>query len=245
MQFTTGSTPSKTVPHIHPKLPSVSEHCESLNEIGRKYGTDKADPNHSYKGLTYLDIYQRYMGHNRMEVRTFVEIGVRDGASLRMWKEYFPNATIYGIDIDPRCIQHKEDRIEIIIGDQNDENFLSSLASRFGKSIDILLDDGSHITAHQIKTYAVLYKCVKKTGLFIIEDLANSYEEWGNNELDLRRIWPGMYLNKPTDSLKNYRADFNAFINSVIKTLDLHKFHGEQDLVSIHFYPMIVIFENR
>ena len=81
----------------------------------------------------------------------------------------FDLGLIYGIDIDPRCIQHKEDRIEIIIGDQNDDNFLSSLASKFDKSIDILLDDGSHITKHQIKTYDTLYKCVKKTGLFIIE----------------------------------------------------------------------------
>ena len=217
---------------------------ESLNDLGKKYGTDKADEHHAYKGMTYLDIYQRYMEHKRTEVKTFVEIGVRNGASLRMWKDYFPNATIYGIDIDPRCIQHKEDRIEIIIGDQNDDNFLSSLASKFDKSIDILLDDGSHITKHQIKTYNTLYKCVKKTGLFIIEDLANSYEEWGNNEINLRQHWPGMRLNKPTDSLKNYRADFNTFTNSIIKKLDLHKFYDDHNLVSIHFYPMIVIFEN-
>ena len=51
---------------------------ESLNDLGKKYGTDKADSHHAYKGMTYLDIYQRYMEHKRTEVKTFVEIGVRN-----------------------------------------------------------------------------------------------------------------------------------------------------------------------
>ena len=142
------------------------------------------------------------------------------------------------------CIKHKEDRIEIIIGDQNDDDFLKLLASKFEKTIDILLDDGSHITDHQIKTYNILYPCVNKTGLFIIEDLSNSYEEWGNNDINLRKVWPGMQYNKPEDSLKNYRTDFDMFINSMIKKLDLNKFYDKHDLASLHFYPMIVIFEN-
>jgi predicted O-methyltransferase YrrM len=215
-----------------------------LNKLGRKYLTDKVDINHTYKGITYLDIYQRYMGTSRLQVKTFVEIGVCGGHSLRMWKEYFPNATIYGIDIDPSCRQHAEERIEIIIGDQNDDNFLKSLAEKFKDSIDILLDDGSHITKHQIKTYSYLYPCIKSGGLFIIEDLANSYEEWVN-DINLRDIWPGMIYNKSDDELKNYREDFNTFINSVVKKLDLNKLNKEDThLVSIHHYPMIVIFEN-
>jgi hypothetical protein len=221
------------------------DHSVDLNKLGVKYRTDKVDVHHVYKGITYLDIYHRYMGATRLAVKTFVEIGVRDGASLRMWKEYFPNATIYGIDIDPRCKESAEDRIEIIIGDQNDENFLKSLSEKFGNTIDILLDDGSHITSHQIKTYLYLYHCVKQKGLFIIEDLANSYEEWGNNEVNLRTAWPGMKYNKADDELKNYRKDFDNFVNNVIKKLDLNKFEKEQShMVSVHFYPMIVIFEN-
>ena len=81
-----------------------------LNALAQKYGTDKTNKDHSYKGVTYLDIYHRYMSSKRLEVKTFIEIGVKNGASLRMWKDYFPNATIYGIDIDPRCKQFAEDR---------------------------------------------------------------------------------------------------------------------------------------
>ena len=217
----------------------------NLNELGTKYMTDKCDIHHRYKNVSYLDIYQRYMGSKRLNINVFVEIGVRDGASLRMWKEYFPNAIIYGIDIDPKCKLLEEERIEIIIGDQNNEIFLKSLQDKFKNNIDILLDDGSHITLHQIKTYQYLYPCVKNKGLFIIEDLANSYEEWGNNELNLRKLWPGMIYNNQNEDLKNYRKDFDSFINLIIKKLDLHsKYNIDNNLISIHFYPMIVIFEN-
>ena len=218
-----------------------------LNALAQKYGTDKTNKDHSYKGVTYLDIYHRYMSSKRSEVKTFIEIGVKDGASLRMWKDYFPNATIYGIDIDPRCKQFAEDRIEIIIGDQNSGPFLRSLIDKFSGGIDILLDDGSHITRHQIGTFGALYPLINPSGLFIIEDLANSYEEWGNNELDLRRMWPGMAYNDRGDELKNYRKEFDNFANNVIKGLDLNNKHGGEvnpNLISVHFYPMIAIFEN-
>jgi hypothetical protein len=218
-----------------------------LSFLGRKYGTDKVDNNHMYKGLNYFDIYQRYIGPKRFEVKTFVEIGVKDGNSLRVWKEYFPNAIIYGIDIDPNCNSIKEDRIEIIIGDQNDDTFLQSLVEKFNNTIDILLDDGSHITRHQIKTFEYLYPCINKNGFYIIEDLANSYEEWGNNKVDLRKAWHGMKYNKPNDDLKNYRVEFDNFLNTIIKYLDLNKFNSRginKNLIGIHIYPMIAIFEN-
>ena len=60
----------------------------NLNTLGTKYRTDKSDIHHKYKGVTYLDIYQRYMNAIRYNVKIFVEIGVKDGASLRMWKEF-------------------------------------------------------------------------------------------------------------------------------------------------------------
>ena len=54
-----------------------------------------------------------------------------------------------------------------------------------------------------------------------------------------------MKYNKKDDTLKNYRKDFDVFINNIIKYLDLHKLQNRTtDLISIHFYPMIVIFEN-
>ena len=112
--------------------------------------------------MTYCDIYEKYFNEIRHKVTKFIEIGVKDGASLRMWKEYFPNAMIYGVDIDPRYkMYEEEDRIKIFIGNQKDTTFLQQIKATIGE-YDILLDDGSHITEHQIVTFDVLYGIVKK-----------------------------------------------------------------------------------
>jgi cephalosporin hydroxylase len=211
----------------------------ALNLLAKKYGTDKFNPNHSFKGLSYCDIYEKYLKDIRETVTTFVEIGIKHGRSLKMFEEYFPNATIYGIDIDPRCKAFETDRIKIFIGDQNDEVFLKKVKKIIGK-YDVLLDDGSHITSHQVKTFDILYENLKPKGYYIIEDLKNSYEEHLNHH-DVRSIWSGMKYNDPSDPLKNYRKNFVDFVEEHVKELD---FHRHETLLSIHHYPMIVIFEN-
>lgn len=209
-----------------------------LQELGIKYHTDKSW--HVYNGITYLDIYDRYFNKMRHDVKTMLEIGVRDGGSLRMWQEYFPNAIIYGVDINPDCKKHENDRIKIIIGDQNDDDNLNQIKNIIG-SCDIILDDGSHMTKHQIRTFNVLYGSVKRGGYYVIEDLRNSYEEV-NEMHDLRNVWSGMSYNKPDDLLKNVRKDFSDWIESKVKDLDYHK--QNMNLLAIHHYPMIIIFEN-
>ena len=209
-----------------------------LQNLGLKHSTDKS--RHSYKNISYLDIYEKFFNVKRLEVKTFVEIGVLNGSSLKVWEEYFPNATIYGIDINPECKKYEKGRVKIIIGDQNDDDFLKSLSEQL-KDIDVLLDDGSHITNHQIKTFNYLYKNINKNGLYIIEDLRNSYEEFFNQH-NVREIWPSMNLNKKEDDLKNYRNDFNTWCFNMIKELDFH--NENTNLFSIHYYPMIIIFEN-
>lgn len=208
-----------------------------LQQLGNKYKTDKST--HTFKTKTYCDIYDKYFINIRNNVKKFVEIGIKSGCSLKMWKEYFPNATIYGIDIDPNCKKYEEERIECFIGDQNDEEFLLEIKEKIGE-YDILLDDGSHITMHQIKTFNILYENCNENGFYIIEDLRNSYEEFLNHH-DVRKIWPGMEYNKSNDTLKNYRNDLNNFFQDKLKELD---FHRADKLFSIHHYPMIVIFDN-
>ena len=209
----------------------------NLHNLGIKHGTDKAS--HKYNEMSYLDIYERYLDGIKNEVEVVVEFGVLNGSSLRMWEEYFPNAIIYGIDINPDCKKYETERIKILIGDQNNDEFLNSL-NLFFKKIDVIIDDGSHITKHQIKTFESLYHLISRKGFYIIEDLRNSYEEVLNHH-DIRSIWPGMAYNNLSDELKNYRDDFNIWIQPMVKKLDFHDISS--DLLAIHHYPMIVIFE--
>lgn len=217
-----------------------------LYELGKKYKTDKCNKWHTYHGVNYLHIYQKFLESKRLNVKTFVEIGVNNGASLKMWQEYFPNAIIYGIDIDPRCKQYESERIKIFIGSQNDITFLKKIKKEIG-DIDVLLDDGSHITRHQITSFNELYSNIKSGGLYIIEDLACSYEEHTNHH-NIRQIWPGMKYNDKNDPLKNYRKEFVDFIEEHVNKLDKITYGSIKDddykLLSIHHYPQIVIFEN-
>ena len=213
-----------------------------LKNLGKKYRTDKIDHEHTYKNISYCDIYEKYFNNIRNKVTKFVEIGIKDGASLRMWKEYFPNATIYGIDIDPRCKNFEEDRIVCLIGDQNSETFLNKAKNIIGE-YDILLDDGSHITTHQIKSFNILYSNCRYNGYYIIEDLRCSYDEWKGapNYHNIRESWPGMKYNKKDDKLENFRKDFVEFTEDKVRKLD---FWRSDKMLAIHHYPMIIIFEN-
>lgn len=70
--------------------------AESLDSIGLRYGTDKASPSNDF-----LSFYERYFEPLRGRPIKLLEIGVMDGASLRTWRDYFPNGTIIGVDINP------------------------------------------------------------------------------------------------------------------------------------------------
>ena len=209
-----------------------------LHGLGIKHRTDKAS--HVYHDMSYLDIYDRHFASIRHDVRCLIEIGVLNGSSLRMWREYFPNATIVGVDINPDVIQYHSERIDIVIGDQNDEHFLNDLCSKYNNP-DIVIDDGSHITSHQIKTFNHIHPIMAKIGFYVIEDLRNSYEEIANHH-DLRKIWPGMAYNRESDALKNYREDLDNWIKQKVKDLD---FHNDNKIFGIYHYPMILMIENR
>jgi len=93
-----------------------------------------------------------------------------------MWKEYFGSkCQVYGIDINPLTKTFEEDRIKVIIGSQDDENFLSNLACQI-PNIDIIIDDGGHTMSQQINTFNAFYNKLKPTGVYVCEDMHTSYQ---------------------------------------------------------------------
>lgn len=118
----------------------------------------------------YFDMYSDvFAGFTNKPIR-FLEIGVADGKSLKTWKQYFPLADIWGLDIDPDCLKYKEDRIKIIIGDQRDKELLERLPP-----FDIIVDDGGHMMDMQQISFEVLYPNLNPGGWYFIEDLWFSY----------------------------------------------------------------------
>src|SRR5512138_2368078 len=93
-----------------------------LCELSYKYGTDKGWPH------KYTPVYYEHLNPVRDKVKNVLEVGIcvtrdikngRTGASLFMWEEFFPNANIFGIDIDPASMVNTG-RIRSAIADQGD-----------------------------------------------------------------------------------------------------------------------------
>ena len=109
-----------------------------------------------------------------------LEIGVWRGGSLELWRDYFgPNAVIFGIDIDPESAQFDGRHAHIRIGSQTDEAFLQSVVDEMG-GLDVVIDDGSHVSSDVIATLRILWPRLSEGGLYFIEDLHTSYwPAWG------------------------------------------------------------------
>lgn len=185
-----------------------------LTKLGLEYKTDKVDQYHTFLGDRYTDIYYKYLNHLRDQEFNFLEIGVRDGQSAKMWSKFFPKAKIIGVDINPKCKQYESENIEIHIGSQEDVEFLNKLVTKYG-SFKVILDDGSHINSMTMKSFNTLQDYVQE--FYIIEDLRNSYEDLTVDVMS----WPGMSLNKNLDADNSKtRPEFNQLILNLIRQMD-------------------------
>ena len=132
---------------------------------------------HTSKSNTYFNIYNELFEKYRNQKITFVEVGVKWGGSLLMWKKFFgKNARIIGIDLYPETKKLEKYGLEIFIGDQSSDVFWRNFFLEVGK-IDILLDDGGHTNENQILTLNNIINNVNDNGLIVIEDTSASYSK--------------------------------------------------------------------
>lgn len=135
------------------------------------YGTDKHI--HSYAGEAYEKLFSRF----RDKQITLVEIGVRGGASIQLWKKYFSNIQIYGLDnlqanrennIPVNDEWVSGDNVKLIIGDA----YLEEVANQVPNNIDIFIDDGPHSLESHLLAIELYLPKMNNTGLFVIEDIS-------------------------------------------------------------------------
>lgn len=137
-----------------------------LTLLAKKYRSDKLENG-------YLEFYSKIFEPYRTEVKNILEIGIFSGASLKMWSDYFPHAQIVGIDIVPTQINHE--RVATEQGNQVDIEFLNRVVEKYGK-FDIIIDDGSHMVSHQVKSFQhLMLNGVKSRGIYVIEDIGTNY----------------------------------------------------------------------
>jgi len=187
------------------------------------------------KWAHYFDVYTREFARHRARPVSFLEIGVFRGGSIPMWKAYFPEGSrLTFVDIDPDCARLAEPGTTVAIGNQADPDFLADLAAKHGP-FDIVLDDGSHICAHQISSFEHLWPHMAEGGLYMVEDCHTSY-------------WPGFG--------GGYRNEA-SFIEYAKRLIDkMHSWYTDQDalfpfdpiareLHSVRFYDSITVAEKR
>ena len=132
-------------------------------------------PHVSIKHTTYFDSYDYFFDSYRGKEITFVEIGILDGGSLFMWRDYFgPGARIIGVDLNPEAKKWEKDGFEIYIGSQSDRSFWKEFINDVGV-IDIVLDDGGHTYNQQIITTESLLPHLNDGGILLVEDTHTSY----------------------------------------------------------------------
>lgn len=155
----------------------------TLEKLFNDYRSDKGSIFEAHK---YSDAYEKLINPN---IENLLEIGI--GAdwstkewvdplgtcgSIRAWLDWLPNATIYGFDIKDASLDLKNNsRFKLLMGSQDKIEDLEKLKN-FIPMCDVIIDDGSHISQHQIKTFEVLWSKLKWGGYYFIEDI---HCRWG------------------------------------------------------------------
>lgn len=138
----------------------MSESKKSLTELATSYGTDK----YIHK---FTDFYEKNLPSN---VTKLLEIGIWKGESLKMWGDFYPNATIYGIDVEDKKQYEFSEKCKIFKADQSNlEDIKPSLNLEI--PFDVIIEDGGHLMVQQQKS---LLSLLKHTKYYIIEDLHTS-----------------------------------------------------------------------
>jgi cephalosporin hydroxylase len=144
-----------------------------LNQLAERYYGKDGNRKHPI----YLAEYERILSPVRTQPIRLLELGVRHGASMQIWHDYLPYATIVGIDVadkpplfpdDPRC--------HFVQGSQDSPVILAEAVRLAGGAFDIIIDDASHLGYLTVRSFAYLFThALKSGGSYVIEDICTSF----------------------------------------------------------------------
>lgn len=203
-----------------------------------KYGSDKNLSN-------YTEVYEAMFKDIRMSATSILEVGIgtlqpeipssfvgnpshyphyKPGGSLRAWRDYFPNALVYGVDVAEDC-RFEEERIKTSIFSSLDKVSASKFLE--DKEFDVIVDDGLHTAIGQIETMKNFFHKVKNGGIYVIEDCGGGGD--GTNVfvdeiVELKKLADNheyafrgnMVVVKKNNSKKGLNIDFEDFVGERI-----------------------------
>jgi hypothetical protein len=180
-----------------------------------------------WKWRHYFDIYHRHFSRFvGLEVHV-LEIGIYSGGSIGMWKSYFgPKCHVYGVDIQSSCKAYESEGVRIFIGDQADPAFWRRFKEEV-PTLDIVIDDGGHMSHQQIVTLEELLPHLRPGGVYLCEDIYDTFNPFHHyvsgltHHLNASQLAPS--VQRPHEGIRP-----NAFQRAVR---------------SVHLYPFVVVIE--
>jgi len=195
-----------------------------LDKLFNKYGCDKTSKHR------YDTVYGPEFESVRNDHINILEIGVFKGDSIRAWLDYFPNATIYGIDIFKRVSPEQidvlnQDRVHWLKTDSTNFSVRNEIKKQWPRiRFDIIIDDGLHTPDANAKTLHNLFPLLKKNGRFYVEDV------WPLDVMTMEEMqhW---WIQKHPDRYNI--LEMNKFLKEIedkdVKRFDLRKQSGQPD----------------
>lgn len=135
--------------------------------------TDKKSATPGFICHDYLRLYDREFSKRRDEPINLLEIGLNKGASVKLWLDYFSEATVIGVDIaafESHVGPLSDSRFAFVKGDQSDEGFWKAFCSGNHK-FSIIIDDGCHFSGPIHTAFKCLWSVVEPGGYYIVEDI--------------------------------------------------------------------------
>lgn len=224
----------------------VDKEYAYMDNLAIQANTDKASSFHDY-----TRIYSKYFKGLRRKKIKFLEIGIYEGNSVKLWENYFPNAELHFIDVTAENIRYTSPRSLYHFLDQEDIKAMHNFAQSIGGDFDVIIDDGGHTMNQQINSFIALFPFVKSGGFYAIEDLHTSYWTPYGGRASTKPHNPEEkttvdFLKELIDSVngigaKSAKASFDLTPEDVMKTLT----SWEKEIYSMHFYGSVCIIIKR
>lgn len=222
----------------------VNECYRAAFYFGRDWATLAENPLYAYflanrayrafdKWVHYFPIYHRHLEPFRRRPVRVLEIGVYRAGGLDLLQWYLgPQARIVGIDIDEAAQRAAADHHTVILGDQEDPEFLRRVVADHGP-FDVIIDDGGHTMRQQIVSVETLFGDLADGGVYVVEDTHTSYwQEFGGG------------LHDPESFLSWSRARFDDLHWRYDSRIDRHSVWA-RELGAIHVYDSVVVFDKE
>ncbi|MBB5803214.1 demethylmacrocin O-methyltransferase [Saccharothrix ecbatanensis] len=195
-----------------------------LTELAVRFGSDK------WGEHWYATHYDRHFAPLKDKRVTVLELGIggyddpaAGGASLQMWRHYFRRGVVHGLDHFPKT-GLRAPRLHTHCGDQSDAAFLERLETG---PLDIVIDDGSHLSHDVISSFRALFPKLRPGGLYVVEDLQTSYwPGWGGDRHDLDNPGTSVGMLKSLVDGLNHREFGRDPSYSDAHTTALHFYHN-------------------